>query len=583
MKSILLNLLLLANLLVGGVSYLVSDVIKLDINIHSDNSTFNLPITVTESNFKSKILGLPKGYTKINIDGLNDNDKAIFKGSWGGHIADNTNILINLIDLETKTILGNMPPYFETVNVEPSRIKLGDKVKVTVFSNDYNKVDIDNLNYEVELLGENNKGNINYIIKNQNRLVFEYVSSLEDTYGDKIIKISVSDLSNKISTYVSFMIDDFTEIETQIKINSNPEILSFKSDKTLILFSDYAIVTSDIIDIDDDNLQFKWNIETIKGSCLYDDLIGNKEGYTTSKKLSIQYKPSKRVISECKLSLLLRDNLGANTTGYLYLNTDTKIVNHNPSIIFGYQTSYSGKNNSDIDFILKIEETDGDSLRTVWDKEGQPGSLENRILFFENTNNNKPYIVTVTNKLITSGLSGKIICKIYDSYNLLTKYSFDIDNYNRLRRLNEKEEEVENLPVYFQIKNGEVIVTSDSTNKNSDTDVFYIDNNITCPKNDLIPVILVFIILIFIILVIYLVIYSIRRKSKIKPNKEIKTNETTVIERLNSIRKEPINSSRKLDPIKVKEIAAQRRRNHKKLLNPPPPSKPMITKMEQNN
>ena len=145
-----------------GNSYYISDVTKIEINIiSSNNNTYNLPVSITENNFKSKIIGLPYGMTQIYVRGFSSTNKKLFEGIWRGNINGvDHDITINMLDLEINpVVIGDMPPYFTSINVVPSRINPGEIARIIAYADDLNINDANSLSYEV--LGfENYLGNI---------------------------------------------------------------------------------------------------------------------------------------------------------------------------------------------------------------------------------------------------------------------------------------------------------------------------------------------------------------------------------------------------------------------------------------
>ena len=273
-------------------SFYISDVNKIDIVvISSKNNTYNLPIKIVDSNFRSKIIGLPTGLTTIVVSGLSKNDDKLFEGSWKGILNNIDNdIIINMLDLQINpTLIGEMPPYFNSINIIPARIKPGDVVKVTAYADDFNKNDGNSLTYDV--LGfDNYLGKINYISTIGKKLEFTYESNINESLGIRNGIIKVSDNKHYSTTPISFTIDTIQSINTQIITSHNPKIESIKTDKSHLKFGEFAIITAIISDEENSPIEFIWSIESIIGNCLDVNLIGQKKGIISFNDLSIQYK-----------------------------------------------------------------------------------------------------------------------------------------------------------------------------------------------------------------------------------------------------------------------------------------------------
>ena len=459
MYNCALNIIILFWTILQCNSYSISDVNKIEIVvISSKNNTYNLPIKIVDSNFRSKIIGLPTGLTTIIVSGITNNNNKLFEGSWKGILNNIDNdIIINMLDLEINpTLIGEMPPYFNSVNIMPTRINPGDVVKITAYADDFNQNDGNSLTYDV--LGfDNYLGKINYISTVGKKLEFTYNSNINESLGIRNGIIKVSDNKYYSTTPISFTIDTIQNINTQIITSHNPKIESIKTDKSHLKFGDFAIITAIISDEENSPIQFIWSIESITGNCLDIDVIGQKNGVISFSDLSIQYKPTSAEVRKCKINLYIYDNTMLNASAIIYIETNTQIINHSPNLVFGYQSSYSASINSTISFVVRGEEIDGDDLQFKWYTEGNIGTLTNEYYLFQNTYSEKPFIETSNNELVSSGKAGKVICEIIDSYNSKYIQEFNIADYNR-RRLTE----VNSFPIYFHIKNGEIEVYSNN-------------------------------------------------------------------------------------------------------------------------
>lgn len=463
-----------------SLAYDKDDVSTIMIEITTpDDTSIEFPIAVNGEDFFTEIGFATQGSTTIGVRGLSDSGELLYRGEWEGIIysSHKTNIVIHLLDQEVKeTYTGNMPPFIQSIYINPSNIEPGQTTNVLISSDDLND---DEMRYEIFGLDsvtgcDDCMGAIEINHEDSGTLDFSYHSSVDDIEGDKRFSVRVYDSNDMYSTIDGlFTMQKRTTIETGMSLNSHPIISNLNSTNSY-LYKDlpFTDITVKIEDYDGDVLNYEWSLTKVDGfgECSIDDIEGEMSGYLSPSdekdfhELSLRYSPNLETIDlprTCQFDLVVRDSKNARVDGTIQVKTGPVPVNHNPSIVYYYQNAKRAPPDSLIDFMIVGKDLDGDDLTFTWDALYDVGEilLSNEIK--RNNENVIPFEASSSASLRASGNSGIVRCTIQDESGSLIRHDFTIEeNVVSGRRILESSSEMNSMPLYLNLEDNKIQISS---------------------------------------------------------------------------------------------------------------------------
>lgn len=409
-------------------AYDVGDLDRLQLTIDGPGGLSTIDLTLNlESRFSAEIQGLDAGLTNITLSGFHVDGTEMYSGDWEGQVrADGkaTQVALYMVDLKPDidyASMGNVAPFFTSIEVEPSNIAHNETLTIRTKARD---LDGTELNYTVRGIDTLHGELTPCATGSGDTCLTRYRSSEKDVNGIKEFEVTVTDGAAQDRIEGAFNVRAYGGVDIAVVFNSRPGASYINIGPSNFLTPDNPLLTLEVTLFDDDEAVWHWDVRGNGTECDPSRLSGDVQGdFTTRRDVTALFSAMQfETESSCTITLHVADRTSPALEYSLSIPVvvGTPHANKAPHVVYGYSTSRHPAEGDVVTYMVRAVDDSSEQLSARWDTGGTGVVLSEAY-------NSAPGMVHDFNMEMQSmGQAGTVRCTVEDSHGLQHVTTFQV-------------------------------------------------------------------------------------------------------------------------------------------------------------